>query len=547
MTIRIIGVNAVALVILVIGILYLGQYQSNLIEAKLETFEAEVALIAAALSEGAVERFEDPAALPLEDPKIIHKINPDQARRMVRRLSQTMGKRIRLFDDGGLLIADSHMLVGPGGLVQIVELQPPDDTLYTVQVLKSMARFLINMLPDRAVLPTYPDTESDRAEDYTNATDALEGKISMSAWRTEEDGIFLSAAAPLITVKRIIGAVMLSREGQDIEEAIGQVWLDVLRVFAGTLVVTILLSIYLTGAIARPLRKLAQAAEDVRTGKSKDTEIPDLSYRRDEIGELSIVLRDMTQALWDKMDTIERFAADVAHELKNPLTSLRSAVETAEIVKKKTDRARLLGIIKHDVERMDRLISDISHASRLDTELSREAFRPIDLKRVLNELIDIHKDPLERESNSGFKWQNASYVGTVKVQLGCEKEADIFVSGIEGRLEQVFQNLISNAVSFAPEKTVVNIFVKSRRNRVFIEVSDQGPGIPENKLEHIFDRFYSERPEHEAYGKHSGLGLSICKQIITAHGGHIYAENIKGEAGRISGARFTVILNRIKI
>lgn len=542
LTVRIIGVNALALIILLIGVVYLGQYQKSLIEAKLATFEAEVKLVAAAISESSMEAQRDADGLfPNLDSKK-YDISAPLARRMVRRLSQTMNQDIKLFNNNGLLIADSRNLIGPEGTIYMEGINPPDKTLYSIQVLKSMVGFVLKLLPDRKVLQTYPDIRSEEAIDYPDVPEAMRGMVSISAWNNEHEAIFLSAAAPLYRDREIIGSVLLTREARDIERDMGEVWLNILRAFGLTLVITILLSIYLSGTIARPLRKLAKAAEAVRTGKSNMTEIPDLSRRHDEIGELSLVLRDMTQALWDRMDSIERFAADVAHELKNPLTSLRSAIETLPIVREQKDRDKLTGILKHDVERLDRLIGDISSASRLDTELSREAMTRISLRSVLHHLIDAHKGPLERNNRGAEQWSNSAKTRGGEIRLDCTVQEDLFVWSLEGRLTQVFENLISNALSFSPEGGIVSIHVEAARHHAVITVSDQGPGIPENKMETIFERFYSERPQHEDYGTHSGLGLSICRQIVSALGGQIFAENIKNSSGAVTGARFTVIL-----
>jgi len=312
------------------------------------------------------------------------------------------------------------------------------------------------------------------------------------------------------------------------------------------LLITVLLSIYLSGAIARPLKRLARAAERIRSGHSAGEDIPDLSYRHDEIGELSVVLKDMTQALWQRMDGIERFAADVAHELKNPLTSLKSAVETAAIVKKKEDREKLMNIIKHDAERLDRLITDISHASRLDTELSRETYTPVSINKILHNILDIYQNPLERQKPiTGGPLSVVLPKEQINIILDIPKEVgEIMVIGIEMRLSQVFQNLLNNALSFSGKNTSIKIQAAQRLNAAVITVEDEGPGIPESKLDTIFERFYSERPDYEDYGRHSGLGLSICKQIIDAHDGRIFAENRKDLSGTILGAKFTVILTR---
>lgn len=535
LTLRIIAVNAVALIMLMAGTLYLGQYQRNLIEAKLETFKTEINLVSAAISEGAGA---------ISGPENEHiELDLEQAQTMVRRLKTVMAQRIRLFDRKGQKILDSSELTN----INRPEIQSPEDkTFYTIRILKKMTGFIIKLLPDHKTLPVYPDPVSNDIRDYPDAHGAIAGHISMSAWNNTEDHIFLSAAAPLYKNGQVMGVILLTRDGRDIEEDIGNVWINILQAFAVTLVLTILLSIYLSGVIARPLRRLATAAEGVRKGQLKYSDIPDLGSRHDEIGELSIAFRQMTEALWDRMDLIERFAADVSHELKNPLTSLRSAVETASVVKKKTDRDKLMDIIKHDIERLDRLITDISHASRLDSELSREAFERVSLIRVLKNILNAYKGPLERKEKTGKNWNDSAKTGQgVEIKLNSSIDEDITVWGLTGRLEQVFQNILANALSFSPENGVITIQVTPQsKKQVQVTIEDQGPGIPEAKLETIFDRFYSQRPEHEAYGKHSGLGLSICQQIMTALSGKIYAENIKNNAGKISGARFTVILNR---
>lgn len=546
LTLKIMGVNAAALVMLLVGVVYLGQYQRGLIEAKLETFRAEVQLVAAALSEGAVEESDIPAWQVTEDNHNIYSLSAAAARRMVHRFGYATGQRIYIFDAEGKLVADSQRLNGPGGVVEMIGLGPPRRVLQSVETLKKMAGLLLKFLPDRQTLPLYPETDSENAEDYLDAALALQGQTSISAWHNKDEHIFLSAAAPLEKGGVIIGSALLTRRGQDIEQDIESVWLNILKVFAATLVITVFLSIYLSGVIARPLRRLARAAELVRIGKSKSTEIPDLSDRHDEIGELSIALREMTDALWDRMDAIESFAADVAHELKNPLTSLRSALETLAVVKSKKDKDQLMEIILHDLERLDRLISDISSASKLDAELSRKALQRVNLKQVLNDFMDAYKDPLEREKSSDSNAQsNMVLINNVPIELVFESRETIYVPGLDSRLTQVFENLIFNAVSFSPEGGSVTIQVFSLPKQAVIQVEDQGPGIPENKLETIFERFYSERPGHEAYGQHSGLGLSICKQIVTALGGYIYAENIKDAEGRVKGARFSIILQKL--
>ncbi len=536
MTLRIMGVNALAVVILILGVLYLGQYQETLISSKLDRFQTEAMLVTAAITEGAL------ATQTTEQGQVIF-LSQTRSKILSARLGATLQKRILIFDESGDLIADSEKLILENRVGPIFKVYDNEEkTLYSVEVLKSVALWVANFFPRFSKLPIFPGIESDKAEDYTDVVDAQDKTLSMSAWRNAGDNIVLTVAMPIFSESEVAGIVMLVNQNQEIQEALDDTWFNVLKIFFMTLAITMLLSIYLSGVIARPLRKLAQAAEDVRKGKLKHTEIPDMSDRHDEIGELSVVLRDMTYALWERMDTIESFAADVAHEIKNPLSSLKSAVETASIVKKKEDLEKLLGIIKHDIERLDRLITDISNASRLDAELSREMFEKTDLKYLLRQLLDSYKSPLEREANNTQNNDEALKDG-VLITLDLPDYIDIHIRGSEGRLIQVFQNILSNALSFAPLKSTISISASVKASRVTITIEDQGPGIPDSKLKSIFERFYSERPQHEEYGRHSGLGLSICKQIITAHNGIIYAENQQDRSGDVKGARFVIVLN----
>lgn len=530
LTLRILAVNLIAPVVLVLGLLYLGQYRASLIEAELGTLKAQAQLFAAAIAEGAVRPVQNDSSVYARTASQQEVLMPDLSRRMVRRLGETTDSRTRLFNQDGSLIGDSNRLLGPGGIVQATALEPPaTQDGFGLSISAHISQFLETM-PNRKTLPPYPRSISHNANDFPDAKRAFTGDASATAWTDKQGRIILTAAAPVQKVKGITGVVLLTREGEDIEDAMTRVRYDVLTGFLGALSVTILLSVYLAGVIGRPLKRLANAAEAIRQGKGRHIDFPDIGNRRDEIGELSVALQDMTYALWDRMDSIEHFAADVAHELKNPLTSLRSAVETAAKVKGK-DREKLMKIIQHDVQRLDRLISDISNASRLDAELSREELGDIDLKAILQRLIDAHSAPMERADKN--KAENC------RLRLECpENLPNYIVRGSEGRIAQVFENLIGNALSFTPEDEPVILTLKKDGRRVILTIEDNGPGIPENKLESIFERFYTERPKHEDYGSHSGLGLSIAKQIIDAHKGQIYAQNRPDK-----GAIFTVILD----
>src|SRR5690606_1405987 len=270
----------------------------------------------------------------------------------------------------------------------------------------------------------------------------------------------------------------------------------------------------------------AGASEGVRHGRARQPAIPDFSRRRDEIGDLSVALGDMTAALWRRMDAIERFAADVAHEIKNPLTSLRSAVETVARVEDPDQQKKLMSIILDDVQRLDRLISDISDASRLDAELSRAETDTVEIGELLRALVAV-QEAGERVDGPRFRLEVLDH-------------QDLAVPGLEGRLGQVFRNLISNAVTFSPPGGTIRLSAQRQGGDVVVSIADEGPGIPEGKLEAVFQRFYTERPAGEKFGTHSGLGLSISKQIVDAHGGSIRAENRRDDSGRVCGARFIV-------
>lgn len=534
LTLQILSVNVIAPLVLVLGLLYIGQYRDSLIRAELEVLKIQSELFAGAIAEGAIRIVERGKPFLFARPEEIEVLVPELSRRMVRRLGETSDSRTRLFDRDGDMIGDSQQLVGPGGAVQIVPLEPPADDYSFSAAVAYMGTKILELMPAKSPLPLYQQTASENVSHYPDAARALRGKISATAWRTTDGKVMMTAAAPVQKSTQVMGVVLLTRDGREIDRAMVQVRFDVLTVFLGALSVTIFLSLYLAGIIGRPLKKLAKAAEAIRLGRSREIDIPDLSHRNDEIGELSIALQDMTQALRDRMDTIEHFAADVAHEIKNPLTSLRSAVETAARVKKPEDRDKLMEIIQHDVQRMDRLISDISNASRLDAELSRDEMGTVDLRRLLEQLADLHRAPLERGGKGGEEMPH--------IILDLPPDGPLAVRGNETRLAQVFENLITNALSFSPDGRPVIVRAQADEDVVRVAVEDEGPGIPDNKLETVFERFYSERPKHEAYGTHSGLGLSIAKQIVEAHGGRIYAENKKGPDGRSGGARFMVLL-----
>ncbi|MEA2779797.1 MAG: two-component system, OmpR family, sensor histidine kinase ChvG [Rhodospirillaceae bacterium] len=518
LTRRILTLNVLALAIPVAGLLYLDEYRSGLVQQQLDLMRTEAELISGALATSGV----------VTGPEGDDRLLPETTGSTMRRLVDVSKTRARLFDASGILIADSSRQMGPGGPVEIEMLPPPEsNSLFTTLVRRSYD-WVVALLPRGKPLPVYRERALQVAGDYPENLQALTGDAA-SALRVDNGGtLMLSVAVPVQRYRQVLGALMLSADGAGIDDAVRDVRLDILKVFGGALAVTVLLSFYLAGTIARPVHRLAEAAEGVRRGQGRQTEIPDFTARRDEIGDLSGVLREMTEALWTRMDAIEHFAADVAHEIKNPLSSLRSAVETVARIEDPERQRRLMAIILDDVHRLDRLISDISDASRVDAEMSRARKEPVDVGRMLAMLAELHEATAKPEEP--------------RLILDLPQSQSLIVPAIEGRLVQVLRNLIANAISFSPPDGDIMLAARRDGRSLRISVSDQGPGIPPGKLTAIFDRFYSERPAGEKFGTHSGLGLSISRQILEAHGGQIYAENLSDGAGNIEGARFTLLL-----
>jgi two-component system sensor histidine kinase ChvG len=514
----------IALGMLVGGLLYLGQYEDGLIEAELDALKTQGEIFAGAIGQGAVGTGADGSQSLL----------PEVSRQLLRRLTQPTRTRARLYDSNGFLVADSRFLMGQGGTVEVEVLPPPETGGGIRGFFESAYETLVTWLPARGDPPPYIERANQTAFDYPEVAKALSGGTGRNVRLTSDKAKVLIAALPVQRFKQVLGALMLTTGGSEIELAVRDVRFGILKVFAVALAVTVLLSFYLAGTIARPVRRLAEAADRVRGGQGGQggrAAIPDFTRRRDEIGDLSVALRDMTGALWHRMEEIEKFAADVAHEIKNPLTSLRSAVETAARVTDPEQQRKLMSIIQQDVMRMDRLISDISNASRLDAELARAELASVDMGELLNALVQV------RESKSE---DDAPELTIDPVEPGA-----CVVNGIEGSLVQVFQNLVGNALSFSPPGGNVRLAATRENGEIVITVDDCGPGIPPENLDSVFERFYTQRPESEAFGTHSGLGLSISRQIIEAHDGTIIAtnryENGDG-SGAIIGARFEVRL-----
>ncbi len=520
---RILAVNVSALGILVVGVLYLGEYRENLVRSSIDALAIEAEMFAAALGEGAVGG----------DTPVSQDIIRDTANRIVVRMVESTDTRARLFRLSGELVADSRRLVHAGREVEIQQLPPVEEPASSWEDAFDLYDHMISTVLGDPPPEPYIERPRQFARHYPEVMEALDGRTSHAIRSTSGERLLFSVAVPVQRYKQVVGALLVSKTSDEVDKAMLEVRLDILRLFLITLAITTLLSVYLAGTIARPLRRLALAADRVRGSLNRRNRLPDFKGRDDEIGELASALADMTDALWQRMDAIERFAADVSHEIKNPLTSLKSAVETAARLKDPEQQRRLMAIIQDDVERLDRLITDISNASRLDSELSRAELGRLDLGDMLSALVDMQSET-----------RTAS---DARVTLKVRDDTALTVTGMEDRLMQVFRNLIGNAMTFCPADGEIAIEIyrdpaSAIGDAVCVTVSDDGPGIPEGREDAIFERFYSERPETEKFGTHSGLGLSISRQIVEAHGGTIWAENRHDDRGNVRGARFTVCL-----
>jgi len=515
-------VNFLSVAMLAGGLFYLDQFRTSLVEARLAALKTQGALIAGALGEAALSG-------PLERLAL----DPELARHIIRRSVAVTQTRVRLFARDGTLVADSRDLADAGREVEIADLPPPADEVAPLRFAERMLEWLADLLPGRGNFPPYREAAMQRARDYDEVVQALAGD-SGGRLRGAGDGrLMISAAVPVQALKRVLGGVLVTADSRAIDSAVRAEQLKALVVIGVTFAITTLLSFFLARTIARPIRQLAAAADRVRAGHGRRVEIPDFSHRRDEIGELSGALREMTDALYERLAAIEAFAADVAHELRNPLTSLHSAVETLHRTGDAAQRDQLLAIIDHDVRRLNRLIGDISNASRIDAELARAELERVDAGAALRAVAAMAR---QRGGDQG-----------PRIEAGAVAPEPLVFLGLEGRFGQVLQNLVDNAVSFSPADGTVRLKAWRDAGRIFIAVEDDGPGIPDGMAEAIFERFYSERPAGEDFGQHSGLGLSIARQIVAALGGEIRAENrlpdgAPGPAASPLGARFVITL-----
>ncbi|MET0294700.1 MAG: stimulus-sensing domain-containing protein [Phenylobacterium sp.] len=501
----IIALNVLGMAVLVAGALILNELRRGLVEARIDSLTTQGELIVSVIDQAATIGEPEPA------------MEPTYAAEILKLLSNPRSQRARLFDSRGVLIADSYVVADRVEWRILPPARPREEA----------GGFT---LPPIGSPPQEPSDKQARQALRAEVSRALRGE-HVSGMRAGDGGDrVVSVSIPIQHVQAVLGVLTL--EARDVDAIIARERRALIPFIVIAMLVTLASSFMLNRLVAHPVRRLARAADRVRLSRARAISLPDLAKRDDELGDLTRSLEDMTQALSERMDAIERFAADVAHEIRNPLTSMRSAVETLDLVRDDNARARLFGILKNDIQRLDRLVTDISNASRLDAELSRESPKPVDLRKLLHDVAFLYEATLKP--------------GEVAVRFAAGEEP-LMVSGREGPISQVFRNLIDNARSFSPAGGEVRVALRRVRGQAVAVVDDDGPGIPPENVETVFERFYTSRPKGAAFGGNSGLGLSIARQITEAHGGQIKAENRMAADGRVLGARFTVALPEARI
>jgi len=546
LTRRIVFLNLSALAVLLSGILYLNQFREGLVEAYKDSLVAQGKIIAGAIAASATI---ETNAITVDPDKLLElqagestaprisslddlssPIDPEVVAPLLRNLIEPNRTRARVYDPDGVLVFDSKFLY-TGGQVLRYDLPGLDGEAAEVGdegMISRIGNFLNRLLQrrDLQIYEEFPNT----GINYREVVSALTGQTSTVVRMTQKGEQVISVAVPVQRLRVVSGVLLLSTVGNEIDVIVTEERLAILRIFLVAAVVLIVLSVLLAGTIANPLRRLSEAANRVRRGVNAREEIPDFTRRHDEIGTLSGSLRAMTNSLYSRIEAIEKFAADVSHELKNPLTSLRSAIETLPLARTPEQQKRLHDVIQHDVRRLDRLITDISDASRLDAELARDRAEPVDLAQVSRNIVSMSSEL--PGSAQGIRY----HLDIARVK----RQSAYLVGGHEDRIAQVLINLVDNAKSFVPADDG-EILIRLRRlpETLMLQIIDNGPGIPADKKEHIFERFYTDRPEAQGFGQNSGLGLSISRQIIEAHGGTMTADN---RADGKSGAVFTINL-----
>ncbi|RAK57269.1 stimulus-sensing domain-containing protein [Phenylobacterium deserti] len=503
----IIALNVLSLAVLVAGALVLNELRRGLVNARIDSLTTQGELIAQVIDQAATVGEPEPM------------LDAAYASQVLQLLANPRAQRARLFDAQGRLIADSDWVADR------VEwrLLPPARVRE-----EEKGGFHFRLTPKK----------KDGEEESQEARQALSDEVRralgghhVSGLRTGGSGErVVSVSVPIQHVKAVLGVLTL--EASDVDEIIARERAALIPFILVAISVTLISSLLLNSLIAKPVLRLARAADRVRLAGARAISLPDLADRDDEVGDLTRSLEAMTNSLTERMDAIESFAADVAHEIRNPLTSMRSAVETLDLVKDDTARMRLLRVLQNDVKRLDRLVTDISNASRLDAELSRDQPKVLDLERLITDIVALYQ-ATAKPGDVAVRFQSSGALSAVRVL------------GREGPLGQIFRNLIDNARSFSPPGETVTVTLARNKGRVLAMVADAGPGIPPENVETIFQRFYTSRPKGAAFGNNSGLGLSIARQIAEAHNGTLTAKNMVDEDGKVRGALFILTLPEV--
>ncbi|MEI6281928.1 MAG: ATP-binding protein [Alphaproteobacteria bacterium] len=503
----IILLNLVGLAILIAGALVLNELRRGLIQARIDGLTTQGQFIVKVLDETATVG--DPAPA----------LKAQQASEFLQILFIPRGQRARLFDSAGQLVADSEAVADRVEARALARARAPGEKPLPLMIRKDHdPRALASAQAGLAV----------------ELKAALAGHPVAGVRFTETGDRVVSVSMPIQHVAAVLGVLTL--EADDVDKIVAAQRAALVPFILIAITATLTSSLMLNRLVARPVLRLARAADRVRLAGEREMSLPDIARRDDELGDLARALADMTHAQSERMDATERFAADVAHEIRNPLTSIRSAVETLDLVTDPAVINRLLGIIKQDAGRLDRLITDISNASRIDAELSRDPPEPIDVERLLTEIANLYEAQVK--PGSGPLGVHVRYTGDRTLRM----VVPAVVMARENPLGQVLRNLIDNARSFSPPGGTVSLSATSAKGRVVIYVDDEGPGVPPDNLETVFERFYTARPKGQAFGGNSGLGLSIARQIITAYGGEVRAESRLNPDGSVAGARFLIDL-----
>ena len=525
---KIVIFNLLALVLLLIGILYLNQFREGLIESKIESLAVQSEIISATISASATSS--KGTSLFIFDKNIDGRESFDQ--RVIKYRNYTINKKLleniigelinpemlnaKIYDSNNNIIHNSNDYFY-GKNINKVSLSPIKESFFKTFYSKFLKKIGFDSISDLNF-----------ETDYKTLSRALKGSKNIVVNKNEVGQSVVHVSMPIIKYKAIIGYLVLSTQNNAIDMIVYQERMSILKVFLIASLITIILSIILSNTIAKPMRELAIAADNVTSNLQARENIPDFSKRKDEIGDLSNALRNMTSSLFERIDTIERFSADIAHELRNPLTSLRSAIETFSVTKRKNDQSKLINIIQEDIDRIDRLIADISEISKLDTALTIEQREIIDIYECLNSLIQ--QENYRHKSN--------------QIKLNHLQNGVKFYSRInKNKFNQVFINLFDNARSILKDNSEIIVNISNNLEYVIIDVEDQGGGIHGTKIDRVFERFYSDRLD-KSRNKHTGLGLSIAKQIIESHDGIISVENYT--KNQIKGAQFKIQIPRIK-